>query len=80
MKISDAMSHTTAWRIHGKITASMIHACVQDSRSKHGKGRRAFGIAETARRLSIPSKTIANGVKQAQEDQDFTMQRPVSDR
>ena len=38
-----------------------------------------LGIAETARRLSISSKTIANWVKQAQEGQDFTRQRPVSD-
>ena len=38
-----------------------------------------LGIAETARRLSISSKTIANWVKQAQEGQDFTRQSVVSD-
>jgi transposase-like protein len=38
-----------------------------------------LGIAETARRLSISPKTIANWVKLVQEGQDFARQRSVSD-
>ena len=38
-----------------------------------------LGIAETARRLSISSKTIANWVKQAQLGQDFTKHSALSD-
>jgi Transposase. len=38
-----------------------------------------LGIAKTARRLSISSKTLANWVKQAQEGQDFTRQSAISD-
>ena len=37
-----------------------------------------LGIAETARRLSISPKTIANWVKLAQEGQDFATQSAVS--
>jgi Transposase. len=44
----------------------------------HGKGG-GLGIAETARRLSISSKTITNWVKQAQEGQDFTKHSALSD-
>ena len=38
-----------------------------------------LGVAETARRLAISPKTIANWVKLAQEGQDFMKQRAVSD-
>jgi Transposase and inactivated derivatives len=38
-----------------------------------------LGIAETARRLSISSKTLANWVKQVQQGQDFTKHNAVSE-
>jgi len=38
-----------------------------------------LGIAETARRLSISPKTIANWVKLVQEGQDIARQGAVSD-
>ena len=38
-----------------------------------------LGIAETARRLSISPKTIANWVQLAQKGQDFARQSAVSD-
>ena len=72
MVISDAMSHAMTWWIHGKSTESTIHAVSM----ARGEG---LGIAETACRQSISSKTIANWVKQAQEGQDFTKHNAVSD-
>ena len=38
-----------------------------------------LGIAETARRLSISAKTLANWVKLAQDGEDFAKQSSVSD-
>ena len=38
-----------------------------------------LGVAETARRLSISPKTIANWVTLAQEGRDFAKQSAVSD-
>ena len=38
-----------------------------------------LGIAETARRLSISPKTIANWVKLAQEGRDFAKQSAIDD-
>jgi transposase len=38
-----------------------------------------LGVAETARRLSISPKTIADWVKSAQEGRDFAKQSTVSD-
>ena len=38
-----------------------------------------LGIAETARRLSIFSKTVANWMKPAQEDQDFAKESAAND-
>jgi transposase len=38
-----------------------------------------FGVAETARRLSISPKTLANWVKLAQEGRNFAKQSTVSD-
>lgn len=38
-----------------------------------------LGVAETARRLAISSKTIAKWVKLAREGQDFAKQSAVSD-